>query len=144
MYDFNSSLSNNNSKTHGIKVFFQIDVQICRAMQLKFNENILCFSEIESVAAYLGVASAKNVMQDVGFKINAAEAIIYKSQSKHNEKSNFFFGIVVLFFILIICIIVVLQITNRKRKFVCAPIFRPLPLRHSKFFYFLYFKIYFR
>lgn len=143
-FDFDSNLINN-SNMDGIKVFFEIDVQFCRAMQLKLDKDILCFSEMENVAAYLGVASAKNVIQNVPFKINAAEAIGYKPNNTNTEAYNIFFTLLASAFILLVCIVVVVQITNRKRKFVCAPIFRPSSLTHSKiFFNKLFFYIFFR
>lgn len=128
---------NNEDIVNGIKVFVQIDVQFCRTAQMRHNRNILCFSEMESVAAYLGAASAKNIIEDVCFKINAAEAIVYKPSNASAETANYFWTILASAFVLLVCMVIVVQVTNRKRKFICAPIFRPSYLAQSK----IYFKL---
>lgn len=92
-------------------------------MQTKLGSNITCFSEIESIASYLGVASAKNVIKDVGFKINAAEAIAYRPSDNSNIKSNNFFSLILAGAIILLCGMTVL-VSRRKRK-ICAPIFKP-------------------
>lgn len=120
-------------KLTGIKVYLQIDVQICQEMQLTLNRELSCFSNMDSVVAYLGAASAKNAINDVNFKIHTAEAIKYVPPSSSTNSSNYFPTILASAFIFLVCMTIIVQ--NRKRKLISAPVFRPTRFFQGNFIF---------
>lgn len=128
--DFNQNKTN---ILHGIKAFFQIDVQFCRKIQTQLAPvvNITCFSEIESIASYLGVATAKNVMNDVCFKINSVEATAYKLPKQPTQIQSNYLIFLCIAFITLFCMTVAYVINRKQKRKISAPIFKPTSLIHS-------------
>lgn len=78
----------------------------------------------------MGVASAKNVIDDVCIKINSAEAIAYNPPQQPIQLKSNYIIFLCLAFIALSCITVT-HINNKKKRKISASVFKPTSLIQS-------------
>uniref|UniRef100_A0A1I7X3Q3 EGF-like domain-containing protein n=1 Tax=Heterorhabditis bacteriophora TaxID=37862 RepID=A0A1I7X3Q3_HETBA len=99
----------------GVIVWVQIDVSECRGD---------CFSNVNTVASYLGAANAKQDLAELGMPIY--EAIARHPDIPSPNSTDSFFGMVILGLglMIVVATVFVLQQRTRKRRMIEAPVWK--------------------
>lgn len=107
----------------GVMVWIEVDVTNCKTN---------CFSDVATVASYIGATMAKKDLTDIGMPVYSA--VVRPEHEEASTNSTFWegIGIGIVVLVLVIATISMLQQRQRKRKMIEAPVWMPPTEQQNK------------
>uniref|UniRef100_A0A915CMH4 Notch n=1 Tax=Ditylenchus dipsaci TaxID=166011 RepID=A0A915CMH4_9BILA len=106
------SVSPERAVLEGVQILLEIDVAMCHVLQHSSHGTFSCFSELESVAAFLGAANAKRSLDGVDVPIYSAR--VQKIENK--SKGSFVYVLIACLVAVTLSVLLVAQVLHLTQK----------------------------